>query len=336
MTVLGSSPYPPRAMKHRWLSWLAALGTGVALAAQPQMLNGLMVIVDQDVITYKDVMSLVGPTMEVLYKTYADQPEVLRQKIEQAKQDGIEQLVERKLILHEFDHAGFKLPESLVDDRVKKTIQEKFGGDRAALTKTLQSKGTTYEAYRRDIREDFIIGAMRLKNLGYIGSEIVISPHKIEKYYAEHLDEFKIKDQVKLRAIMINGKPKRSDESARELAQEIETKLDEGASFSLMASVYSEDTYRSRGGDRGSVERTDLRPELAQAAFGLKPGQRSGIIAVGDTFWILLVEDVKSNYIKTLPEVRSAIEGTLQAQEQSRLQKEWIDQLKKKSFINYF
>ncbi len=320
-------------MKRRWLSWLAVLGVGSALAAQPQMLNGLMVIVDQDVITYKDVMSIVGPTMEVLYRTYADQPEVLRQKVEQAKQDGIEQLVERKLILHEFDRAGFNLPDSIVDDRVKERIRERYGGDEAAMTKTLQSQGMTREAFRNRIREDFIIGAMRAKN---ISSEIVISPHKIEKYYAEHLDEFKIKDQVKLRAIMISGKPARSDEAALELAHEIETKLDEGASFSLMASVYSEDTYRNRGGDRGSVERSDLRPELAQAAFGLKPGQRSGIITVGDTFWLLLVEDVKSNYIKTLPEVRSAIEGTLQAQEQSRLQKEWIDQLKKKSFIRYF
>lgn len=320
-------------MKRRCFSWLAALATGVAFAAQPQMLNGLMVIVDQDVITYKDVMSLIAPTLEVLYKTYADQPEVLRQKINQAKQDGIEQLVERKLILHEFDRAGYNLPDSVVDERVKERIRERYGGDEAAMTKTLQSQGMTREAFRNRIREDFIIGAMRAKN---ISSEIIISPHKIEKYYAEHLDEFKIKDQVKLRAIMIKGQPTRSNEAARELAQEILTKLDEGASFATMASVYSEDTYRSRGGDRGSVERTDLRPELAQAAFGLKPGQRSGIITVGDTFWILLVEDVKSNYIKTLPEVRSEIEATLQAQEQTRLQKEWIDRLKRKSFINYF
>jgi hypothetical protein len=57
---------------------------------------------------------------------------------------------------------------------------------------------------------------------------------------------------------------------------------------------------------------------------------------IGDTFWIVLVEDLKMDYIKTLPEVREEIAATLQAEEQSRVAKEWIDRLKAKSFVRYF
>jgi parvulin-like peptidyl-prolyl isomerase len=320
-------------MKNRWLIGLTALGASLTLAAQTQLQNGLLVIVDQDIVTHKDLMQYIAPAMEVLMRTYGTQPDMLKQRIQEAQRDGLEQLVERKLILHEFERAGYHLPETLIDDRVKDRIRQRYNGDRAALTKTLQSQGLTYEAFRKQIREDFIIGIMRARN---ISQEVIISPHKIEKYYAENLNEFRVKDQVKLRAIMIASKPRRTLEEARRLAEQIEAKLQEGAAFAEMASVYSDDTYRAQGGERGWVERGELKKELADAAFGLKAGQRSAIVLSNDAYWILLVEDVKSNHIQTLTEVRDKIENRLQAQEQARLNKQWIDGLKNKSFIRYF
>lgn len=321
-------------MKQLLLRWLAVVCTGGALAAEPRLLNSLVVIVDQEIITLKDVLQYIAPAVEVLTRTYAGQPEVLRQKLQEAERDGVEQLVERKLILHEFERAGYNLPESLIEDRVKERLRERFGGDRAAMTRTLQSQGMTYEAFRRRLREDIIIGAMRARNIG--ADKIIVSPHKIEKYYAENLDKFRIKDQLKLRAIMLNAGASRSREAARRLAAEILARLREGAPFDEMARVYSEDTYRAQGGYRGWIERGDLRKELAEAAFNLKPGQPSEVIEVGDTFWILLVEDARANQIRTLPEVRDEIVQTLQAEEQARLHREWIQRLKAKSFVRYF
>lgn len=321
-------------MKQFLLCWLAVVSTGGALAAEPRLLNSLVVIVDQEIITLKDVLQYIAPAVEVLTRTYAGQPEVLRQKLQEAERDGIEQLVERKLILHEFERAGYNLPESIIEDRVKERLRERFGGDRAAMTRTLQSQGMNYEAFRRRLREDIIIGAMRARNIG--ADKIIVSPYKIEKYYAENLDQFRIKDQLKLRAIMLNAGATRSREAARRLAAEILAKLREGAPFDEMARVYSEDTYRAQGGHRGWIERGDLRQELADAAFNLQPGQPSEVIEVGDTFWILLVEDARANQIRTLPEVRDEIVQTLQAEEQARLNREWIQRLKARSFVRYF
>jgi hypothetical protein len=55
------------------------LATGLALAAEPQVVNGLLAIVDQEVITYKDMMQYIAPAVETLMRTYGNQPEVLRQ-----------------------------------------------------------------------------------------------------------------------------------------------------------------------------------------------------------------------------------------------------------------
>ena len=51
-------------------------------------------------------------------------------------------------------------------------------------------------------------------------------------------------------------------------------------------------------------------------------------------FWE--VEDRHPAHIRPLSEVRDDIEKTLLAQERAHLQKQWLDRLKKKTFIRYF
>jgi hypothetical protein len=50
----------------------------------------------------------------------------------------------------------------------------------------------------------------------------------------------------------------------------------------------------------------------------------------------MLAEQKRPAHVKPLSEVRDDIEATLRAQEQSRLEKQWIDGLKKKTFIRHF
>ncbi len=50
----------------------------------------------------------------------------------------------------------------------------------------------------------------------------------------------------------------------------------------------------------------------------------------------MLVEDQNDPGLKPLTDVRDDIEKNLQLQEQSRLAKQWIDGLKKKTYIRYF
>ena len=41
-------------------------------------------------------------------------------------------------------------------------------------------------------------------------------------------------------------------------------------------------------------------------------------------------------HVRPLNEVRDDIENTLRTQEQARIEKQWIESLKKKTFIRYF
>jgi peptidyl-prolyl cis-trans isomerase SurA len=53
-------------------------------------------------------------------------------------------------------------------------------------------------------------------------------------------------------------------------------------------------------------------------------------------FYLMLVEDKRPARFKTLVEVRDQIEKDMLAQERNRLEKQWIDKLKKKTFVRVF
>jgi peptidyl-prolyl cis-trans isomerase SurA len=323
-----------RALFVGWLLLVLGLAPTASAAAQSPA-NAIVAIVDDEVITWKDVQQETALAIESKVGLFANRPAQLEKEIQKAQQEAVEILVERKLILQEFKRIGYNLPDSLIEDRVRERLRELYGGDRAAMARDLQAKGLTPERFRQQERERFIVAVMRSKN---VFQEIVMSPFKIEKYYKDNLEKYKAGDQVKLRTIMLNKPKSGSSDAARKRAEEILTKLDEGASFAEMATVYSEDTFRSQGGSRGWVEleREHYVKELDEAIRALRPGQRSGVLEAGAAYWIILLEDTKLNHTKTLPEVRQEIEQTLLSQERARLDKQWIDKLKAKTFLRYF
>ena len=303
----------------------------VSLSLRAELADGVKAVVNDAVITYSQVEEFTAPAADALRRQYPDAPDIFQQKLNDALSDSLEQLVERQLILRSFDTDGYQLPEDVVDQLVQDRIREGFG-DRVTFIKTLQAQGMTVEQFRKEVRDQYIIRALRQKN---VSQEIVISPYKVETYYHAHQDDFKMEDQIKLRMIVLN-KTSSDDTNTVQRANEILTEIKKGATFQEMASVYSEGSQKSQGGDWGWVERSVLRKDLADVAFSLKPGQVSGVIETPESVYLMLVEQTRPSHVKPLGEVRDEIEKTLRTQEQARLEKQWIEGLKRKTFIRYF
>jgi len=311
---------------------LLAAGGPAAPAAQPALVNGIVAVVNETVITEKAAREFIEPAIIALERQPGITPQAYNERALEIYRDGLNQLVERQLTLDDFKASGYSFPEGIIEDFVQDRIRERYG-DRVKLIKTLEAQNMTYEQFRTDIREQFIVEQMNLKN---ISSAVIISPFKIETYYKEHQDDFKLPDQVRLRMIELRKRDGGDPAAVRQLAREIEAKLAAGAKFGEMASVYSEGSQRREGGDLGWVDRSVLRKEFADATAGLKPGQRTGVIDLTDACFLLQVEDVKAAQVRPLNEVRDEIERTLLNQERTRLQKKYVERLKKKAFVRYF
>ena len=304
---------------------------GTAAAADTAVVDGIKSVVSSRIVTFSEVEDYSRPAVDALRRQYFSQPEVYQQKVSQTLDDSMQQLVERLLILHSFDTEGYKLPDSVVDDLVQERIRERFG-DRITFMKTLQAQGMTVEQFRKQVRDQYIESALRNQN---VQRAIFVSPYKVENYYEAHTNDYQVEDEIKLRMIVLT-KSGPDDTNTLKLAREIQSQIKDGASFTQMATVYSQGSQQHQGGDWGWVDRSVLRKELADTAFALKPGVVSEPVDTPDTVYLMLVEQTRPAHVRPLTEVASEIEKTLRIQEQASLQKKWIDGLKKKTFIRYF
>lgn len=319
-------------MKNALLILLVAVLLHPAATATAELANGVKAIVGSTVITYQQVEANAMRAIESLRRQYALQPETFQKKLTETLNDSLEDLVQRQLILHEFKASGFSLPENVTEEGVQERIRSRFG-DRATLTRSLKAENLTYETFRQQIKDQIIIDAMRGK---YVSGNVIISPLKIEAYYQANQEQFRMEDQIKLRMIVLDATAAATAEARKTLAAEILGKISAGATFAEMAAVYSTGSQAKQGGDWGWIQRSVLRDELATVAFTLKAGQRSDVIETADACYLMLVEETRPAQIRPLSDLRDEIEKTLLAQERTKVQQEWINRLKKKTFVRYF
>jgi peptidyl-prolyl cis-trans isomerase SurA len=299
--------------------------------AEKTVSDGVSAVVNDSVITYHDVQQHIQEFANLLISQYGRQPDVLRQKISELRQEGQEQLIERQLILHEYKTGGYNFPESYIEDEIQRIIAQQFR-DRATLLQGLHQQGITYETWRQQQRERILVGAMQQFK---VPRDIVISPQKIRDYYETNKTNFMVGEQVRLRTLVLN-KSASDNGAARQLAQEIRQKIKEGAAFAEMAKIHSEAAQRANAGEAVSFQRDKLRKELADVAFNLQPGQVSDVIDLPDSCWLLWVEEKSAAHVRPIAEVQDEIERTLRLTEAARLQRKWIKRLREKAFVAYF
>ncbi len=303
-----------------------------AVAAETAV-DGIAAIVNDRLITFSDVQEVATPALQNAYRLYSG--EELNRKVQQAGVDALNTLVERALILQEFNDKGYKLPEHVFDSRMREIVEEQYGGDKNALLRTIQARGMTMEQWKQKaVREPFIVQALRQKE---VSSDIVVSPSAVEQFYNQNKSKFTLPYQVKLRMIVIRKDPLATNVEARDLANNIWQQLENGADFITLANIYSSGGQKNPGGDWGWVDKeSGLRRELADVAFSLKAGQHSKTIETEDGFYLIQVDEVRQERTRTMAEVRGEVEKILAQEMRAERQRKWIERLKQKAYIRYF
>jgi peptidyl-prolyl cis-trans isomerase SurA len=308
---------------------------GKALTQRVDVIDGIAAIVNNDVVTISEVRDLIGARERSLRELYSGAE--LENKLKEMRLSAIKDLIDRRLILQEFkklQEKGATIPDYIVDDRIQAIIRQEFGGDRPAFVRTLQAQGYTLTQFKEIEKEKIVIQAMRQQK---VDNNFVISPTQIQAYYEKNKQAYATPEQVKLRMIVVReGSSGDVPDigSKRELAEEIRDKVGKGAEFDRMAEMYSEDeTTQQAGGDWGWIERNTLNEKLTNVAFSLRPGEVSPVIAIDNTYYIVMVEAKRNATIKPIGDVRDEIEKNLIQQERTKAQERWLDTLRQKAYI---
>ena len=293
--------------------------------AEEQVLNGIAAVVNSDVITYSEVQEAVGPRENQLKETYTGQE--LEDKVKDLRMQAVQILIDNQLILQDFDKNKYSIPDYVIDEQIQDRIKSQFGGDREAFRRTLAAQGMTMERFRKMVRDEIIVQAMRQKS---VKENTIIAPHEIEDYFEKNVEQYSTPAQVHLRMIVI----KKNGDAGLQMAQELRQKALGGADFDKLAELYSEDTStQATGGDWGWIDDKTLNDKLTKIAFSLKPGDVSDVIELAGNYYLLYVEARKDATTKSLAEVHDDIENKLQEDQRQKAQEKWIDGLRQKAYI---
>jgi len=305
--------------------------------AKPVVLNGIKAVVNGEPITQMMVDSAVRTQVQVWLmgnKGMVGKAEAERE-IRRMEEQALDDLIDRKLILTEFERLGGNIKDQYVDESVSRFIQERFDGDRDKFLAELKKSGMTIAQFR-DVQHDKIaIGALRSKHAG--DDKIPNTPWEKRRKYKEIKDEFASEGKVKLRIMSIPKQtPDKSQEQQKALVEEIRSRLQNGANFASLAKEHSADSFASDGGYVGVIGRGTLNKGLTSAAYAIPPGQISQPLDDGPFWRILKVEDRVGQSVPSFEELEDEVDKRLTVEKRQKKLETWLKKLRRDANVRIY
>lgn len=146
-------------------------------------------------------------------------------------------------------------------------------------------------------------------------SQVDVSEDEISQYFEINKKTYATPKKVRARHILFKVEPGATQEEldqVRNKAQLVLEEIKSRADFSKLAQKYSDDPgSKSKGGDLGFFARDRMVKPFADAAFAMKSGEISELVATRFGWHIIKVEDVQEAKEPVLSEVKDRIRSKL-------------------------
>jgi peptidyl-prolyl cis-trans isomerase C len=148
-----------------------------------------------------------------------------------------------------------------------------------------------------------------------------------ERYLANP-DQFRSPETVTVRHLLV-GTQERSDQRARELADQYLARVNAGESLADLATQFSDDPgTKERGGELPAAMRGEFDAAFSEAAFGLtEPGQIAGPVKSGFGYHIIELIKRQAEGPRPFDDVKTEVIDQIIAEHRQRVSKNHIDQL---------
>jgi len=281
--------------------------------------DAIIAVVNDEVITLSDLRDYIRTTYVSLVADGMPDSD-LRQIMADLEVNGINKLVEDKLLLTRANQIGLEIRDKLIDDRIEK-IKSRYPSE-LEFTEALVQHGASVTDLRKKIENQVKI---RYLIEHEIRSKIYVNPQEITKYYEENIHSFQKKEKVFLESIYIGYGD--DMEVAFKKANEALDLIKEGQDFLEVAKKYSE------APSIGSVERGSLVPIIEKTVFHLNQGEPSAPIEIDTGVYIFLLTGREPAKLAELSEVNEAIRDLLFQKKFKKQYLAWLEQLKKDAYV---
>ena len=236
------------------------------------------------------------------------------------------QLVERELALRAAKASKLTLQEWVVDERVQSIIDDVFDGDRNKLVESLSQQKIPYGDWRRRIREDLVVGAMRWN---VVDKNVRATPAAMRREYEEHPERYQSDKKVTVAVILL--KPEDADKRDEVM------KALKKSGFHDVAKKYSADSKAKDGGVWKDVKPSEaFRPEICAEIDRTPVGTISKWVPLDGWYFLLKKESESDSAPRSFKDAYDDIAANVKAAEAKRLYTEWMDRLKAETYIKIY
>ncbi|MDO4527643.1 MAG: SurA N-terminal domain-containing protein [bacterium] len=308
---------------RKWIFFLGLIFSTYCFAqaaeSGPSYYDGIAAHINDKVVT-------LDTAMRELYNNFdltRIPPHQQAQKVKELYPIVLDLLIDRILILQEYESTGMTLPDKIIASRIQSIIAEEFGGNEALLKERLKKIHLTYPEWAEKVRENVILQAMRQT---YVNEKIKISPRMVREHYTANKESYATSSGTHVRTILLQGTTIQADN--------LWQALEDGQPFEKIAKEYSIDEKASLGGDWGFVSLTEnFSPAVIELIESMKTGERKRLHMGGEFHLIVEKVAVKIGEIPPLQSIWTKVENDVYNKEAEEAYKVWTDGLRKRAYI---
>jgi parvulin-like peptidyl-prolyl isomerase len=274
---------------------------------------GAVALVGDEPIQKADLDRLLAQTKTNYEATKQDFPAVGTPDYENLKSTLLKGLVQQS----QWEQAGAKMgvtvSEKEIDTRLDALKQQYFKGDDEKFQEELDKQGLTVEQVRDQLR------ARMLSDKIYkaVIDKVTVTDAEIKAYYDGHKTQYLQPESREVRHILVKKEA---------LADELYTKIKNGADFETLAKKYTEDTSSKEDGGELTAYKGKTVAPFDKFVFSAKVGELSQPIKTEFGWHVIeVLSDTKPPAPQPLAEAKDTISGTLLQEQQNAALKKWVD-----------
>lgn len=207
------------------------------------------------------------------------------------------------------------------------------------IAKTVNPSDADLQAFFKQSAAKYATAIPETRKIQYLsfgidqipGGKPQVTDADVQAYYNAHQAQYQVKDQAKVRHILIQvpaNADAKTDAAAKAKAEDLLKQIKAGGDFSKLAAANSDDPgSKGTGGELGFLSPGQTVPEFDKASFSLQPGQYSDVIKTKFGYHILQVEERTKAHTKPLAEVKNEIVPVLENQKLGAAESSYANQL---------